>query len=844
MEGKEGCLMNKERGGMVKGKEGCWMYKERGGMVEGKEGCCIYEEREAFEDVYMSDTTITALYYLNIIFCSLFLAEMLIKWFALGFKRYFTSFWTCLDFIIVVISILSLVADSLNLTNVQAFRSLRTLRALRPLRAVSRWQGMKVVVNALVRAIPAIVQVLMVCIVFWLIFSIMGVQFFAGKFSKCVDSTSFEILSHTVVANKSQCLQMNQTWMTDKINFDDVLNGYLALFQVATFEGWMEVMAAAIDSTEVDVQPIKENNVYYYFYFVGFIVFGSFFTLNLFIGVIIDNFNALKKKYEGGYLDMFLTESQKNYYTALKKLGKKKPQKTIRRPKNRFHAVFYDVAVSGKFEIFIMVIIFANMVTLAMEHYKQPQYFTDTMKILNIVFTIIFILEAAIKISGTGLQYFRQPWNVFDFIIVVLSFIGILMDDVLSSSIISPTLLRVLRVFRIGRVLRLVKAAKGIRKLLFALIISLPALFNVGALLFLVMYIYAIVGMSSFGDLKLTGRMDEIVNFQTFGNSFMLLIRLATSAGWNDILEPMLIEPPYCNDTHVVKPDGSVVSLTNGDCGTPWLAILFMTSYILIIFLIVINMYIAVILENFNTAHQAEEVGITEDDFDMFYVIWERYDPLATQFIKYDHLSSLVADLDKPLGIPKPNEIALVAFDLPIVEGDKIHCLDILMALVKYAMGDVEETEELQTLRDQMEIKFREAFPNRVKTTIKSSTMQKKKEDVAARTLQRSWKRFKMQRQLKSITQLAMLQSASKIDPQAKATGITGLGQRLSNALSSFFNPSRPGSAMSRSSIRSIASDISIAAPQSAHHLNSTLEVPTIGRIYPPSDSDSNATDL
>ena len=71
----------------------------------------------------------------------------------------------------------------------------------------------------------------------------------------------------------------------------------VVMFQ-ATFEGWMEVMIDAVDSTAVDEQPSYENNVYYYLYFVGFIIFGSFFTLNLFIGVIIDNFNVLKKKVE------------------------------------------------------------------------------------------------------------------------------------------------------------------------------------------------------------------------------------------------------------------------------------------------------------------------------------------------------------------------------------------------------------------------------------------------------------------------------------------------------------------------------------------------------------------
>ena len=77
---------------------------------------------------------------------------------------------------------------------------------------------------------------------------------------------------------------------------------------------------------------------------------------------------------------------------------------------------------------------------------------------------------------------------------------------------------------------------------------------------------------------------------------------------------------------------------TNGDCGNASIAVFFMVSFILIAFLIIINMYIAVILENFNQAHQQEEVGVTEDDFDMFYVTWEKYDPHASQFVKYDFI--------------------------------------------------------------------------------------------------------------------------------------------------------------------------------------------------------------
>lgn len=99
-----------------------------------------------------------------------------------------------------------------------------------------------------------------------------------------------------IVNTREDCFRQNYTWENSKITFDHVGVAYLALFQVATFEGWMEVMEDAVDARGVDLQPQREANIYAYIYFVIFIVCGSFFTLNLFIGVIIDNFNMLKKK--------------------------------------------------------------------------------------------------------------------------------------------------------------------------------------------------------------------------------------------------------------------------------------------------------------------------------------------------------------------------------------------------------------------------------------------------------------------------------------------------------------------------------------------------------------------
>ncbi|CAH1797368.1 unnamed protein product [Owenia fusiformis] len=775
-----------------------------------------------FEDAYINEPEWAdlklALFYLNIIFSVLFTLEMLMKWVGLGFKKYFTNPWSILDFCIVVVSITGILLEALGLSQISGFRALRTLRALRPLRAVSRWQGMRIVVNALMYAIPSIFSVLVVCLLIWVIFSIMGVQFFKGLFRYCAQDG--ERLHYNITANKTECLAKGYEWINADIHFDGVGHGLLALFQVATFEGWMEVMRDAIDVTDIDIQPRRENSLYYYFFFFGFILVGSFFTLNLFIGVIIDNFNMLKKKYEGSYLDMFLTSNQRNYINTLKKLGQRKPQKTIKRPKGKLRAFFFDVALSNKFELAIVSLIMLNMGAMAIEHYKQSDTVVKALDITNLVFTTVFALEAIVKIIGMGWHYFRRVWNVFDFIVVFLSIIGVILDDLLTSIFITPTLLRVVRVFRIGRVLRLVKAAKGIRKLLFALVISLPALFNIALLLFMMMFIYSVVFMTSFSHVKHTGALNDQVNFETFVNSFVLLFRLTTSAGWNDVLYALQIKEPNCDPNFYTKKDGTKVAFDGGDCPVEWLAILLMVTYIFVNFLIIINMYIAVILENFNQAHEQEEVGITEDDFEMFYVIWERYDPHATQFIKLDHLSDFVADLDEPLGIAKPNEIAIVAFDLPIVEGEKLHCLDILTSLVKRVLGEVEDSEELKELKQQIDQKYRDSFPTRVATVVKSTTMRRKKEDVAAKTLQRAWRRHKIQKNMRqlhdaAVKNLELSRSNTKID----------LGRRLSNAMGSSY-ALRPISATSRTSGTSLAS---------AHNKNksttsiggNTLKVPT-----------------
>merc|ERR1712142_435255 len=332
----------------------------------------------------------------------------------------------------------------------------------------------------------------------------------------------------------------------------------------------------------------------------------------------------------------------------------------------------------------------------------------------------------------------KQPWNVFDFVVVVMSILGIALSDIIKQYFVSPTLLRVVRVFRVGRVLRLVKSAKGIRTLLFSLAVSLPALFNIGLLLFLVMFIYSMFGMSFFMDVGYFDGIDDVFNFQTLIQSMILLFQMSTSAGWDGVLAAIMREPPRCD------PDLKIfgAKTNNGNCGNYGMAVLFLVTYLVISFLVVINMYIAVILENFSQATEDVQQGLTPDDFDMYYEKWEKFDPKATQYIALSELSDFVDFLEEPLQLPKPNHFMLVKLDIPICEGERVHCVDILAALTKNYLGTLDDPSAESSAQPEAE---------KVDYNPISSTLRRQKEHFAARIIQRAWRRYRANRPHSSL---------------------------------------------------------------------------------------------
>ncbi|NXS97833.1 SCN5A protein, partial [Jacana jacana] len=504
----------------------------------------------------------------------------------------------------------------------------------------------------------------------------------------------------------------------------------------ATFKGWMDIMYAAVDSRNINEQPQFEAFLAMYTYFVIFIIFGSFFMLNLFIGVVISNFNQQRKKISGK--DLFLTEEQKKYYNALKKLGSKKPQKPIPRPLNVFQGLLFDIVSHKAFDITVVTFICLNMVVMMAEN--DQDHIKAVLNKINYFFVAVFTAECVIKILALRQYFFTSGWNIFDLAVVVFSLVSVGLSAGFRK-LFSPTLLRIFRLARIGRILRLIRKARGIRTLLFALLMSLPALFNIGLLLFLVMYIYAIVGMTNFACLGWEGGIDNLFNFQTFDGSMLCLFQITTSAGWDGLLVPLLRGSRSCAPNLNLTGEQS--------CANTGVGILFFVSYVIISFLIVVNMYIAVILENFSVATEESTDPLCEDDFDMFYETWGKFDPQATQFIEYSALSDFADALAEPLRIPKPNKIQLISMDLPIVSGDKIHCLDILLAFTKRVLG---EYGDLGGLELHIEEKFIATNPSKVSYKPITTTLKRKQEEVSALIIQRAFRKHLMQRSFKNRT--------------------------------------------------------------------------------------------
>ena len=279
-----------------------------------------------------------------------FVVEAIIKICAHGFVEHEGSYlrdpWNRVDFAIVLTSVLDMVlvwqSNSATSSAFGLLKIFRVLRAFRPLRLIRRLEGLKVVVHTMIRALPNCLQVFFVCALFYMVFAIIARDLFGGMLLSCNDSSRtcktnafFEVAncpsylecvgSFNTVVNGSVGVKA-RVWENPRYSetgttysFDTVGDGMLTLFEVSTLENWLDVLYATSDITDLGHAPNARNSnaLLARIFFIVFIMFSSFFLLNLFVSVIVDNFNKVKDEISGS---AYLTENQKRFLD-LQKLG-------------------------------------------------------------------------------------------------------------------------------------------------------------------------------------------------------------------------------------------------------------------------------------------------------------------------------------------------------------------------------------------------------------------------------------------------------------------------------------------------------------------------------------------
>lgn len=312
-----------------------------------------------------------------------------------------------------------------------------------------------------------------------------------------------------------------------------MFEAYVSLFVVSSLEGWPDVCTQALDMTAMDRGPEFEATPIMMAYFVAFILIGSFFLLNFFIGVLFLKFNQAQKEEQKG-----LTQRDMSWMDIQKLILQAEPDyNSTNVPKNIVRRYFHDLVSSDRFDVAIMSCIILNMLQMGCFAEGMSEGMIWFLDFTNIIFTIVFIIEAVLKLIAFGGSYFENAWNKFDFFVVASSIMDFVLSALDSSSLDAVKVLpQLARVMRVLRVTRLLKFAEGLQAIIQTIMFSIPSLANVFGLLMLIFFMFAVSGNSLFRTVRQGDVIDDLKNFGDFVSAFILLFAVSTGEDWNKIM--------------------------------------------------------------------------------------------------------------------------------------------------------------------------------------------------------------------------------------------------------------------------------------------------------------------
>ncbi|XP_049340645.1 sodium leak channel non-selective protein isoform X4 [Astyanax mexicanus] len=581
---------------------------------------------------------------------------------------------------------------------------LMMLRCLRPLRIFKLVPQMRKVVREVLKGFKEIFLVSILLLTLMLVFASFGVQLFAGKLAKCNDPTIIHeedchgIFRINVSISKNLNLKLKpdekkpgfwvpRVWANPRnFNFDNVGNAMLALFEVLSLKGWVEVRDVIIHRVD------PTHGIYIHV----FVFLGCMIGLTLFVGVVIANFNENKGT-------ALLTVDQRRWEDLKSRLKIAQPLHLPPRPENGgFRAKMYDITQHPFFKRGIAVLVLAQSVLLSVK-WDVGAPLTFPLATMSVVFTFIFVLEVTMKlIAMSPAGYWQSRRNRYDLLVTSLGVIWIILHFALLNAYtyMMGTCVIVLRFFTIcGKHVTL-------KMLLLTVVVSMYKSFFIIVGMFLLLLCYAFAGVVLFGTVKYGENINRHANFSTAGKAITVLFRIVTGEDWNKIMHDCMVQPPSCTpDKH---------RYWETDCGNYAGALIYFCSFYVIIAYIMLNLLVAIIVENFSLFYSTEEDQLLSyNDLRHFQIIWNMVDDKREGVIPTSRVKFLLRLLRGRLEVDLDKDKLL--FKHMCYEMERLHSggdvtFHDVLSMLSYRSVDIRKSLQLEELlaREQLEYTIEE----------------------------------------------------------------------------------------------------------------------------------------
>ncbi|KAJ3664869.1 hypothetical protein Zmor_000408 [Zophobas morio] len=552
-----------------------------------------------FETPYyrvMENVSLQVAEYCFVIFMSI---ELALKILADGLfftpKAYVKDVAALLDVFIYLVSLVFLCWMPKKVPPNSGAQLLMILRCLRPLRIFTLVPHMRKVVYELCRGFKEILLVSTLLVLLMFIFASYGVQLYGGKLARCNDPNITKredcvgVFFRRVFVTKMKLtpganetypsILVPRVWANPRrFNFDNIGDAMLTLFEVLSFKGWLDVRDVLIKA----LGPAHAIYIHVY------IFLGCMIGLTLFVGVVIANYSENKGT-------ALLTVDQRRWCDLKKRLKIAQPLHLPPRPDGKkFRAFIYDITQNIKFKRCIAMMVLINSALLGVTWNKEEAH-TDILATVGMICTLLFLVEVVMKnIAFTPRGYLQSRRNRYDLFVTVMGVIWMFFHTMFKNDLtyFVGFMVVILRFFTITG-----KHAT-LKMLMLTVGVSVCKSFFIIFGMFLLVFFYALAGTIIFGTVKYGEGIGRRANFESPVTGVAMLFRIVTGEDWNKIMHDCMIQPPYCTPAD---------NYWQTDCGNFTGSLIYFCTFYVIITYIVLNLLVAIIMENFSLFYSNEE---------------------------------------------------------------------------------------------------------------------------------------------------------------------------------------------------------------------------------------------